>query len=236
LYGETLEMQSKTKSHIFLTLNGETLFDFWIDETSDKGFCLGPSIESPHIHLTTFIKNGKIRHHVKHKGIAEPSDESPLSGQISTKLVENKIQKIFTKRLKYFHGNKKCFIFTQDRWERIKEKFRDFRFDAKGNLIIPLELHFSQIDMDFSNKNLWQKVRIRSLLTHEPNYGYIKTKKGLRWIVPISKNQMLSCPLSKIDELNDYLSKIIGIDDLFDYLVAAGVEKEKLLKNKSGIK
>jgi hypothetical protein len=229
-------MQSKNNSHIFYTLNGEILVDFWIDETSDKGFSFGPSIKGSNIHLTVWEDKNKIRYHIRHKGITEPSDESPIGRQISTKLVGNEIQKMLKKRLKNFHGNKKCFVFTQDRWERIKTTLPKMKFDAEGNLYIPLELIFSQIDMDFSNKNLWQKVRIKSLLTHKPNFGFIKTKSGLREVVPISKSLMLSYPLSKTSELIDYLSKIMGVDDFFNYMDITGEKKKILSKNKSRIR
>jgi hypothetical protein len=72
--------------------------------------------------------------------------------------------------------------------------------------------------MDFSKKKLWKKMHIRSLLTSEPHFGYLQSKQGLRMVTPISKNQMLIWPLSKVDEVNEYFSKVIGIDNFFEYL------------------
>jgi len=88
--------------------------------------------------------------------------------------------------------------------------------DAEGNIHIPLELFFCRIDTNFSNKTLWQKVYIKSLLTHEPRFGFIKTRSGLRQVWPISKSQMLAFPLSKAGGVNDYIYRIMGVKDFFD--------------------
>jgi len=37
-------------------------------------------------------------------------------------------------------------------------------------------------------------------------------------VTPISKNQILTWPLSKADEVQKYFSKVIGIDNFFEYL------------------
>ena len=37
-------------------------------------------------------------------------------------------------------------------------------------------------------------------------------------VVPVSRNQMLAWPLSKEEEIQEYFSKVAGIDDFLDYL------------------
>jgi len=158
----------------------------------------------------------KFRYHVRHKGIKEPSDESPIGAQKSTKMVLDKIQQMLMKRLRSYHGNKTCWTFTSRRWEKIRSILP--KADLEGNVYVPLEFVFAKLDMDFSKKELWRKLRIRSLLTTEPYFGFIKTKRGLKLVKPISKNQMLAWPLSKVDEIQKYFARVLGFDDFIEYL------------------
>jgi len=204
------------KRHLYLTLAGKIVTSFWIDVTRDKGFCFAPSITDRDLHLTVWEDKGKFRYHIRHKGIKEPADESPIGGQKSTEMVLNKIKRMLMKRLKTYHGNKTCWAFTPSRWKRIKSILP--RVDVKGDLYVPLEFVFAESDMDFSKKKLWRKTRIRSLLTTEPYFGFIETKRGVRLIKPISRNEMLAWPLSKVDEIQKYFSKVIGFDEFAEYL------------------
>jgi hypothetical protein len=210
-----LNMGSR-KTHLYFTLCGKTVIDFWTDTTRDGGLCFGPTIPNSDVHLTVLQSKGKLRHHIKHRGIKEPPDESPVSGQISTKQVTANIGKMMLKRLATYHGNKTCWVFTPTRWKRIQSQLP--KMDLRGDLYVPLEFVLAQLDMDFSKKKLWKKVHIRSLLTSEPHFGYLQSKRGLRMVTPISKNQMLAWPLSKADEVQKYFSKVIGIDNFFEYL------------------
>jgi len=197
-------------------LCGKTVIDFWTDTTKDGGLCFGPTIPNSDIHLTVLQSKGKLRHHIKHKRIKEPPDESPVGGQISTRQVTVSLGKMLLKRLATYHGNKTCWAFTPARWERIQSRLP--KADLKGNLYVALEFLLAQLDMNFSKKKLWKKVHIRSLLASEPHFGYLQSKQGLRMVTPISKNQMLTWPLSKSDEIQKYFSKVIGIDNFFEYL------------------
>jgi len=79
-------------------------------------------------------------------------------------------------------------------------------------------MSFAQLDMEFSNMKLWQKVRIRQLSGIEPHFGSTETHGGMRLIVPISNNQMLAWPLSKADEIQRYFMEVIGSNEFVDYL------------------
>ena len=72
-------------------------------------------MENQDLHLTFWQSKGKFRYHVRHKGVKEPSDESPIGGQKSTKMVLDKIQQMLMKRLRSYHGNKTCWTFTSRR-------------------------------------------------------------------------------------------------------------------------
>jgi hypothetical protein len=222
-----------------LTLNSKAIISFWFSPTKDGGLRLGPSIENRDLHLTFWQSNGKFRYHIRHKGIKEPSDESPISAQKSTNIVLNKIQRMLMKRLGKYHGNRTCWTFTSSRWKKMRSMLP--RVDIEGNLYAPLEFVFARLDMDFSKKKLWRKLRIRSLLTTEPYFGFTETKHGLRLIKPISRNQMLAWPLSKADEVQNYFLGILGFDDFIEYLNSSPEGKklwsqvENNLKQLSGL-
>jgi len=209
-------MVKALKSRLYLTLNGKAIISFWFSSTKEGGLCFGPSIEDRDLHLTFWQSNGKFRYHIKHKGIKEPSDESPISAQKSAKMVLDKIQRMLKKRLIKYHGNRICWTFNLSRWKKIR--FILPRVDLEGNLYVPLEFVFAHLDMDFSKKKLWRKLRIRSLLITDPYFGFTETKHGLRLIKPISKNQMLAWPLSKTDEVQKYFLGVLGFDDFIEYL------------------
>jgi hypothetical protein len=80
--------------------------------------------------------------------------------------------------------------------------------------------------MDFGRKALWEKIKIRSLLSLEPHFGFIETRRGIRRVIPISEKLMFVWPLMKVNELNDYIMKVSDIDDFFDYLESVGASKE----------
>lgn len=204
------------KRYIHMTLNGEVIISFWAGITEDGGLCLGPRIKGSNLHQTVWEKEGKFRYHIRHKGIAEPRDESPIGGQRSTKVVMGRMMKMLQKRRQSFHGNRTCWIFTPSRWERIKAVLP--RADEKGNIFVPLEMSFAELDVDFSKKELWRNVRIRQLTDIEPHFGFIETCGGLRLIVPISRNEMLAWPLSKTDEIQRYFIEVIGFNEFADYL------------------
>ena len=232
-------MVKALKSRLYLTLNGKAIISFWFSPTKEGGLCFGPSIEDRDLHLTFWQSNGKFRYHIRHKGIKEPSDESPISAQKSAKMVLDKIRRMLKKRLRKYHGNRICWTFSLPRWKKIRSMLP--RVDLKGNLYVPLEFVFAHLDMDFSNTRLWIKLRIRSLLTNEPYFGFIETKHGLRLIKPISKNQMLAWPLSKIDEVQKYFLGVLGFDDFIEYLDSTSEGKklwsqvENNLKQLSGL-
>lgn len=204
------------KKRLYLTLGGRVVIGFWIGSTRDGGLSFGPSIQGCDLHLTVWQNKGKLRYHIKHKGIEEPTDESPIGGQKSTKMVLNRIQRMLMKRLKTYHGNRTCWTFTSARWKRIRSVLP--KADTKGNLYVPLEFTFAELDMDFSKKKLWQRVRIRSLLVTEPYFGFLETRHGLRLIKPVSENHILAWPLSKADEIREYFSRVIGFDEFLEYL------------------
>ena len=212
------------KRHLYLTLGGKIVIDFWIDITRDKGFCFGPSITDRDLHLTVWEDKDKFRYHVKHKGIKAPADESPIGGQKSSELVLDRIKKMLMKRMQKYHGNKTCWTFTAGRWKRIKSVLP--KVDAKGDVYVPLEFVFAELDMDFSNRKLWRKIRIRSLLTTEAYFGFLETKRGVRLIKPLSRNEMLAWPLSKVDEIQKYFSKVIGFDEFAEYLAHTDVGRK----------
>jgi hypothetical protein len=204
------------RRRIHITLNEEIIFSFWVDGTTDDGVTLGPEIRGVDVHHTFWEKDGKIRYHIRHKGIEEPSDESHVGGQKSTKLVTDKMLKMLEKRLRHYHGNKTCWVFTLERWEKIKALSP--RVNEKGDLVVPLEMTLAQLDIDFSKKDLWRKARIRELFNVAPHFGFTETRAGLRFVVPISKNEMLVWPLSKVDEIDKYLMEVLGFDEFANYL------------------
>jgi len=232
-------MVKALKSRLYLTLNGKAIISFWFSPTKEGGLCFGPSIEDRDLHLTFWQNNGKFRYHIRHKGIKEPSDESPVGAQKSAKMVLDKIQRMLKKRLRKYHGNRICWTFSLSRWKKIRSMLP--KVDLKGNLYVPLEFVFAHLDMDFSKKKLWRKLHIRSLLTTEPYFGFTETKHGLRLIKPISKNQMLAWPLSKADEVQKYFLGVLGFDDFIEYLDSTSEGKklwsqiENNLKQLSGL-
>jgi len=205
-----------SKSHLYLTLDGKSIISFWFSSTKDGGLCFGPSTKDRDLHLTFWQSNGKFRYHIRHKGVEEPSDESPIGAQKSAKMVLDKIQKMLKKRLRKYHGNRICWAFTFSRWKKIRSILP--KVDLEGNLYVPLEFVFARLDMDFSEKKNWRKLRIRSLLVNEPYFGFIETKHGLRLVKPISENTMLAWPLSKADEVQNYFLGVLGFDDFIEYL------------------
>lgn len=217
------------KRHLYLTLSGEVVLRFWIEITKDGGLCFGPSIKGYDLHHTVWQEKDKFRYHVRHKGIKKPTDESPIGGQKSTKMVIDRIEGMLRKRLTTYHGNKTCWTFTSSRWERVQSLLP--KVDAEGDVYMSLEFLFAELEMDFSKKDLWRKAKIRSLLTTEPYFGFLETKRGLRLIKPISKNQMLAWPLSKADEIQEYFAKVLGFDEFFKYL--ACTEKGKRLSSEA---
>lgn len=70
-----------------MTLDGKVILGFWMEGTKDGGFCFGPLMRGDDVHLTIFVDKGKFRYHVRHRGVKEPPDESPIGRQLSTKLI-----------------------------------------------------------------------------------------------------------------------------------------------------
>lgn len=199
-----------------MTLNGEVIISFWVDITRDGGLCIGPRIKGSNLHHSLWEKDGKFRYHIRHRGIKEPRDESPIGGQKSTKMVIDRMSRMLQKRQQHYHGNRTCWVFTPSRWQKIKAILP--RVDEKGDLFVPLEMIFAELDMDFSKRELWRKVCIRQLPNTKPNFGFAETSSGIRLIAPISKNEMLAWPLSKADETQKYFMQVIGFDEFVDYL------------------
>lgn len=177
---------------------------------------MGPVLSGSDIHLTVWQSEGKFRYHVEHRGINEPPDESPLGRQTSTRLVTERIERMLMKRLTTCHGNKTCYVFTHSRWKKILSFLP--KADTNGDLYVPLEFVLAKLDMNFSKEKLWRKARLRSLLNSEPHFGYLETPRDLKMVMPISRNQMLAWPISKGEEIQEYFSKVVGIDDFFEYL------------------
>lgn len=214
---------TREKRHIHFTFEGKPVLSFHIDETSDGGLIFSPDLTKQDIHLTVWEKDGKIRSHIHHGG-AEESNDIPLGRTTSTKVVSRNLQKMFKKRLEQYHGNKACYVFTPERWERIKTFLPIV--DELGNIIIPIESFAGFLDMDFSKRELWGKAKIRSLLSAEPYFGFMETRSGLRRVMPISEKLMFVWPLMKVNELGDYVMEVLGFDDLFNYLEDVGVSKK----------
>lgn len=176
------------------------------------------------MHHSVWEEDGKFRYHIRHRGIEEPRDESPIGGQKSTKIVVDRMSKMLKKRRQQYHGNRTCWMFTTSRWQKIRAILP--RVDEKGDLFVPLEMSFAELDMDFSKKELWRKVHIRQLPNIEPHFGFIETCNGIRLIVPISENKMLAWPLSRVDEIQKYFMRVIGFDEFADYLKATDEGKK----------
>ena len=53
-------------------------------------------------------------------------------------------------------------------------------------------------------------------------------------IVPISKNEMLAWPLSKVDEIQTYFRRVTGVDEFTNYLkdTAEGKKFSKMAENR----
>lgn len=210
---------------IHFTLEGRPVLSFHVDRTRDGGFVFSPDLPQKDIHLTVFEKDGKIRSHTHHGGIEE-SNNSPLGRVVSTRVVSDALNKMLRRRLKPYHGNMTCYVFTRERWRRIKMFLP--QHDEAGNLVIPIESLMASLNMDFGRKDLWEKIRVRSLLSHEPHFGFMKTSAGLRKVIPISEKLMFVWSLMKANELGDYITKVSGVDDFFDYLKSVGVSKQML--------
>jgi len=216
------------KQYMHMTLNGEVIISFWIAPTSNGGYSFGPVIEGSNLHHTAWEKDGKFRYHTRHRGIQEPSDESPIGGVRSTKMVTEKMLGMLEKRKEHYHGNRTCWVFMQSRWERIKTVWP--RVDKKGDLFMPLEFVFAELDMDFSKTELWRKVRIRQLPNIEPHFGFMETHQGLRLLFPVSNNEMLAWPLSKVDEIHKYFHRVLGHDEFNEYFLNTD-EGKRFFKN-----
>lgn len=222
------------KSYLYLTLDGRVILGFWIESTKDGGFCFGPLMRKGDVHLTVLAGQGKFRYHVKHKGVKEPPDECPIGRQVSMRLVDERIQEMVTKRLETYHGNRACWVFTRARWKRIQALLP--KVDVKGNLHVPLELVFAEFDMDFSKRRIWRKARIRYLLSMEPYFGFLEDRCKVRLVKPIAKDTMLAWPLSKADEIQQFIGNIMGFEEFVDYLANTDEGKKLLAGTRKNIK
>jgi hypothetical protein len=212
---------TRDRKRIHFTFEGVPVLSFYIDKTRDGGLVLGPELSDRDIHLTAWAKDGKIRSHIRHVGV---EDSSPLGRIVSTRVASDALDKLMKRRVQPYHGNVMCYVFTRKRWQKIKAFLP--KLDELGNLVIPVESFGGFLDMDFDKKTLWKKTNIRSLLSSEPNFGFIETRVGIRKVIPLSQKFMLVWPLTKVDELGNYIMKVIGIDDFFDYLESIGASKE----------
>ncbi len=204
------------KFRMHFTFKGQILFSFWIDRTGNKSLSMGPVIDGSDLHLTFFEQNQKIRYHVRHKGLKEPSDESPISAQKSTQLVGTKVMKLLKRRLIRYNGNKTCWVLTPERLKKLQTALPTA--STGGDIYVPIEIAFAELETDFSEKDKWQKRKIRTLLDAEPHFGFIILRGGrMSMIVPLSQNQLLTWPLQGPDSLFNYLSGVTGVKEFFDY-------------------
>lgn len=90
-------------------------------------------------------------------------------------------------------------------------------YAEEGNLIIPLELLYSYLDMDFSKKDLWRKIPIRELLKTEPNFGFKEIGRSIKKIIPITNKEMIVLPQTKMTEFEDFAFEAIGMDEFTEY-------------------
>jgi len=223
----------KKRGIIYLTLAGKPIIYFWFDATSSGGMALGPRIQGSDVHLTLWEEKGKFRYHVKHKGIEEPPDGYPISGQRSTKHVLDKISKMISKRIRRYQPNNTCWVFTPERWQRIKSLLPTT--DLEGNVYLPMELFSAEMDMDFRKKEFWRKVRVQDLLSIEPYFGFREMKEGLRIVRPLSQDAMMVWPPSKVDEIPQFMLDVLGFDEFFNYLEEVHEGKELLLQFKENV-
>jgi len=217
------------------TFKGQILFSFWIDRTSNKSLSMGPVIDGSDVHLTIFEQNQKIRYHVKHKGLKEPSDESPLGAQKSMQLVGTRVMKLLKRRLIHYNANKICYVLTPERLRKLE--MLQPATDAGGDVYIPLEIAFAELETDFSEKDKWQKRKIRTLLDAEPHFGFTMLRGGrMCMIVPLSQNQLLTFPLQGRDRLFNYLSGVTGVTEFFDYFWSTEEGRKLAAKTRRRIK
>lgn len=202
------------KNYIHYTYEGKILFSLYMASTND-GIILGPKVKNLDLHLTWFIKDGKIRSHIHHGNVNEPND-SPIGRTTSITVASKRFERLFKKRLQIYHGNRKCYVYTKERNQRINDILPKFNND--GDLFFPLELYQTSVDLNFKDKEFWDKVLIRELLKREPFYGFILTKQGIRQVLPISIKHMLVFPLTKGLEFGNLLSELVGINDLLTYI------------------
>lgn len=79
-------MGSRKRIEMRFIYKNEIILAFWIEETKD-GYCFGPKIEGSNIHHTVWYEKDKLRYHIRHTGIEEPKDQSPIGKQKSGKVV-----------------------------------------------------------------------------------------------------------------------------------------------------
>lgn len=207
-------MTDKFRQNYIMTFQGKEIASFWIEETKD-GYTYGPKIDGVDIHSTVFRKNGKIRSHIKHTGIEHPPDQYPMGKQVSEKHFLTMLFKELGKRVRKYHGNSKCWIFTESSWMKVKQYFP--KINEKGDYIIPIEIAVIEAETNFSNTKIWQKVKIRELFNGEQFFGLREYPEGLRIIVPISSNSLYLFPISKINKPIETIYENIGFQDFFDY-------------------
>lgn len=224
-------MKEKSQKYYIITFREEEIASFWIEETKD-GYTYGPRIDGVDIHSTVFRKNGKIRSHIKHTGIEHPPDQYPIGKQVSEKHFLISLLKELSTRIRKYHGNSKCRIFTEDLWMKVKPFLP--RINEKGDYIIPIEFLFLEVKADYNNPKIWEKVRIRELLNGEQFFGLKEYPEGLRIVIPVSENVLYQFPVSKINKPIETIYDNFGMKDFFDYFFETdeGKSFEKRMKER----
>ena len=208
-------MSKDSKKYFFFTFQNEVLLTIWFDETTD-GLAYGPVISGTDIHQTIFHKDSKLRTHVKHSNLDSPPDSSPLGRVISDRLLAQQVLEKYKKRVVHYHGNEKCYVFPEERWKRMQEFLP--RTDDTGNIFLPIEATIANVILDFDEEVHWSKIRIRELFTYPPHFGFKFLKRGFRLIVPLTQNEILAFPLSKVTEIHDLVLNSLGMQDFFEYI------------------
>lgn len=190
----------------------------YLSPTRDDGFCFGYAEKDfPKVHLTVFIKDGKVRAHIKDETEIDESRQYPWGQQISLELVDQKLNRIVRKWIDISSPQSTCYVMQPSllgKAERIAPNTKDSR-----SLIIPLEFLFGEILLDFKNRDRWRKTRLVDLRKTRPYYGYVLSKNGTpKVVMPYENDRFISFSDRQQKRLWREHGTILGFDMFFDYL------------------
>lgn len=223
------------RHYYYVTFRGKVLGGFWVGRAKDRGFYFGPVINGSGLHLTFLEKDGRVGYHITQEGSEKPPDRYPIDAHRSTKLVGNTIVKMLSRTLVNYHGNGKCWVVTPERWKKIKSI--QLKAGVGSDTYLPLEYLLAELDMDFSRRDLWQRVPIRSLVDLEPRIAFMESKRrSLNLIWPLSRAKLISLSFSKLTGIIRYLWDISGMNDFFNYMKETEEGKQFWAEFKSRLK